>query len=280
VALAGGLLPVQVTALRHLYTDPAYRRDDYRGIAAQIEAEARADDAVLLSAPNQWEVFTYYYQGPASVHPAPYRPTEDEAADWVAEILASHDRLFVLYWGDQESDPERHVEHALARQAYKAGEAWITSVRVARYGSGPQTVRPDTDVGLSFGEAIGLRGFTLPDDPVRPGAIVPLTLFWQAEAHPVQRYKVFIHVLDADGRLVAQTDREPVGGLAPTDRWAAGEAIIDRYGVSLPADVVPGAYRVTAGLYDFSGARLRVTRPDGTQRDHVVLGTLKVRPPQ
>ncbi len=280
VGLLGGLLPVQITALRHLYTDPAYRRDDYRGLAAQIEAEAAAADAVLLSAPNQWEVFTYYYRGPAPVYPAPYRPTEREAEAWVAEILPSHDRLFVLYWGDRESDPERHIERALARQAYKAGETWITSVRYARYGTGPGTSEPQTEAALSFGGMIELSGFTLPDVPVRPGSIAPLTLFWRADAGPDRRFKVFVHVLDAEGRLVAQTDREPVGGLMPTDRWAPGTVVTDRYGVSLPVDMPPGAYTVVAGLYDFLGARLSAARADGTRSDHGTLGTLRVGPPQ
>jgi hypothetical protein len=280
VGILGGLLPVQVTALRHLYTDPAYRRDDYRGIAAQIELQATPEDAILLSAPNQWEVLTYYYQGPAQVDPAPYRPTEEEAEAWVREIVASHDRLFVLYWGDQESDPERLVERALARQAYKAEEIWITSVRYARYGTGPGTSMPRTDAALSFGASIELTGFALPDAPVAPGSIAPLTLFWRADAALDQRFKVFVHVLDAEGRLVAQTDREPVGGLKPTDRWGPGEVVIDRYGVSLPGDIPPGAYTVTAGLYDFLGNRLSVTMPDGTRGDRATLGALTVGPPR
>lgn len=278
--LLAGLLPVQITALRHLYTDPAYRRDDYRGIAARIEAKGTPEDAVLLSAPNQWEVFTYYYHGPAQVYPAPYRPTAGEAEEWVAEIVASHDRLLVLYWGDQESDPERHIERALAQRAYKANETWITSVRYARYGTGPRTSAPRIGTAHSFGEAIELQGFSLPDAPIRAGSIVPLTLFWRPEATPDQRYKVFVHILDADARLVAQTDREPVGGLDPTDRWEPGETVVDRYGVSLPEDVKPGTYTVLAGLYDFSGNRLSVTPPDGTSDDHVTLGSVTVRPPQ
>jgi mannosyltransferase len=280
VAFLAGLLPVQITALDNLYTDPAYRRDDYRAIAARIEAEVTPDDAIVLSAPNQWEVFTYYYKGTAPVHPAPYRPSEGEAEAWIAEIVAAHDRLFVLYWGDQESDPERHIERALARQAYKAGETWITSVRYARYGTGPLASTPGTEVSRSFGPAIDLRGFTLPDEAVRGGTIVPLTLFWHPETTPDRRLKVFVHILDADRRLVAQTDREPVGGLYPTDRWQPDEVVVDRYGISLPADAPPGTYTVIAGLYDFSGERLRVTGPDGAHRDHATLGTLTVRPPQ
>ena len=39
------------------YFDPALARDDYRGLVAAIERDARPTDAVLLSAPNQIEIF-------------------------------------------------------------------------------------------------------------------------------------------------------------------------------------------------------------------------------
>ena len=60
-------------SLRNLYFDPAYSREDYRQIAADIVETVRSGDAVILNAPNQWEVFTYYYPD-RDVHPAPYRP--------------------------------------------------------------------------------------------------------------------------------------------------------------------------------------------------------------
>ncbi len=100
-ALLGGLLLVQIRSLHHLYNDPAYSRDDYRGIAQRLRDEGRAGDAILLSAPNQWEVFTYYYRAEQGdtldVYPAPYRPTTAEAETWVEDSLLPTDaRLFVL----------------------------------------------------------------------------------------------------------------------------------------------------------------------------------------
>ena len=134
--------PAQVTALQHLYNDPAYARDDYRGIAAFIEMAAQPGDAVLLNAPNQWEVFTYYYRGDLPVYTGPYRPDRLEAAAWVADIVVKHSQLFALYWGDTEADPGRFIETALAQQAYKANEMWVSSVRLVRYGTGPKTAAP------------------------------------------------------------------------------------------------------------------------------------------
>ena len=70
-----------VQSLSNLYFDPAYARDDYRGIAQRIQKNARAGDAILLNAPNQWETFTYYHRDDSNVFPlARVRPVTAESA--------------------------------------------------------------------------------------------------------------------------------------------------------------------------------------------------------
>lgn len=53
-----------VPPLRNLCFDARYARDDHRQIAADMTTQAQSGDAVLLNAPNQWEVFTYYSHTP------------------------------------------------------------------------------------------------------------------------------------------------------------------------------------------------------------------------
>ncbi len=272
--LAALLLP-QTQALRYLYNDPAYRRDDYRSVAALIAAEGRPGDAIALDAPNQWEVFTYYYRGPLEVFPAPYHPNEAEVRTWLSTLLNGHNRLFVLYWGDQESDPERYIERGLAERAYKASEQWITSLRLARYGIAPLPESPTQRFDAHFGEAIILDGATLVGEHFHTGDIIPISLFWHAEEAPTERYKLFVHLLNSEGQLVAQYDAEPVGGFRPTHHWHAGEQILDRCGVIIPSELPPGRYTVRIGLYTFQGERLPVTWDDGTG-DGLVIGTVEI----
>ena len=279
-ALLLALLWTQVTSLRHLYTDPAYARDDYRGLAARIAAEACPGDAILLSAPNQWEVFTYYYRGPLPVYPAPYRPSSPEATAWVDEIVAKHTRLFILFWGDAESDPERMIEPYLSQHAYKAADTWVSTVRLAIYGTAALPDAPTTSLDARLGDVIALEGYALPEIAFASGDVVPLTLFWRAEATPAERYKVFVHLLDADGTLVAQTDAEPGGGFALTSLWQPGEQIVDRYGVLVPPDSAPGEYRLLVGMYGFSGERLPVMLHGQPAGDALPLTTLTVTSPQ
>jgi mannosyltransferase len=285
-----GLLPALGQSLHHLISDPAYQRDDYRGIAALIREEGRGGDAILLNAPNQWEVFTYYYRDPAGdrlpVYPAPYRPTSTEAERWVDDILETHSggRLFVLYWGDVESDPERHIERLLAQRAFKARDEWITSVRLALYGTSQQADEPSVEVEALLGdgrqaESVKLVGAHLPPSPWQPGDVLPLTLFWRAEQPVEAPLKVFIHLVDDRGCLVAQTDMEPQAGFFPTWAWSPGELVIDRYGVLLPTDLGPGTYRLHVGMYHTSGERLPITVAGAPAGDTLILAQVRVGPP-
>ncbi len=266
-------------SLRNLYFNPAYARDDYRGIAADIAALGRPGDGVILNAPNQWEVFTYYYRGDLPLYPAPYHPTPEQVAAWLAPILSSHRRLFVLYWGDLEADPERRMENMLADGAYPAWGRWYGRVRVALYGLGPLPGEPQVTVRARFGPEIHLHGYALGKGPFAPGDVVPVTLFWEADAPP-GRYKVFLHLLDEGGNLVAQNDAEPRGDLSPTFIWSVGEVVTDRHGVYLPPDLPPGRYRLKAGMYRVdTGERLPLSLDGAPAGDSLELGAVVVSSP-
>ena len=276
--LLGALWPAQLLSLHNLYFDPQYARDDYRGIAAQIAAHSAPEDAIILSAPNQWEVFTYYYQGPLTVYPAPYHPTQEVADAWTDELLsATHSQLFVLYWGDAESDPQQRLERNLAQRAYKIQEQWISDIRLAQYGTAALPTTPDEEITAQFGQDIQLTGYSLAGrSTLTPGEVIPLTLFWRSKRSLDERYKVFVHLSGSDGLPLAQADAEPVGGLHSTDNWEAGELIIDRHGILLPPDISPGTYTVKAGLYRLSGERLPVTIAGEASGDMVTLQKLEI----
>jgi 4-amino-4-deoxy-L-arabinose transferase-like glycosyltransferase len=95
-----------------------------------------------------------------------------------------------------------------------------------------------------------LVGYDLPSDPVRPGSTLELTLHWKAIATAERSFKVFAHVLNREGVLVAQQDSEPCQGACPTDSWVAGEYLRDVYSIVLPAGLAPGGYQLEIGMYD------------------------------
>ena len=271
------------TSLQNYYFDPQYARDDYRGIAQYISALEKNGDAVLLNAPNQWEIFTYYYKGDAPVYPLPRSRPLDEAqtADELTEIVAEHDRLFAVLWAVDESDPGRFVEGWLAERAYKALDTWYGNVRLAIYAmptAPPREIQNPLDARL--GDEITLLGYNLLTREVEAGDILPLTLFLQALAQPQERYKVFVHVLDEAGHIVGQWDGEPGDGMNITTSWQPGETVADNYGVLVRPGTPPGQYRIEVGMYSaVSGQRLAVSEGGQASGDHLVLDSIEVLRP-
>jgi len=114
----------------------------------------------------------------------------------------------------------------------------------------------DRPATADFGGQIELLGY---DTARQPGELA-VTLHWRALRPPAQDYAVFVHLLDAEGRIVAQHDGQPQNGAYPTSVWDTGEVVADEHVLDLPADLPAGSYRLRVGCYlPGSGDRLPVT---------------------
>jgi hypothetical protein len=145
------------------------------------------------------------------------------------------------------------------------------SARVSRYANAQ--LQNDFTVSARFENGIALIGARLSQLALRAGDPVCAELTWRAERTPANEYSVFVHLLDAAGNVVAQSDTTPGSGFAPTTTWPPSQPIIDRHGLILPPELAPGEYRLTAGLYDRAGARLKTTERDA---DFVLLSIVMV----
>jgi uncharacterized membrane protein len=257
-------------SLANLYYDPTYARADYRGMAQRIAQDNHPNAGIILTAPNQWEVFTYYHREGAPVYPLPKgQPDPAILEPELSQIAAKHDRLYAIFWGEAQRDPQRVIETWLEQHTFKAAEEWIGDVRFVVYAVPKEPLGTmANEVEVSFGDQLTLQGYTLPSQELAPGEILQLTLFWRADQALAERYKVFLHLVDEEGSLVAQSDSEPAGGLAPTNSWSAGQTVIDNHGLLLPPTLKPGEYTLLMGLYDISDptARLAVLL-DGAAQD-------------
>ena len=101
-----------------------------------------------------------------------------------------------------------------------------------------------------------------------------VTLYWQSVAPPRANYSVFVHVLDADGRTIAQQDAVPGAGkgFPPLD-WSPDDIVADDWMVQMP----PSSgrhYRLRVGMYDYTtGQRLSVSDGPIPIGDFIVLPT-------
>lgn len=212
-----------------------------------------------------------------------HAPLDPEVArERLETLVKQHGRLFVLFGDTHASDPTGFVEEWLNRYAYRADDRWVGDLRLVIYGTGawPPAQEPNRVWEVLLGEEIELVGSELDVERRVSGDIVPLSLFWRAQRPVEGDLKVFVHMLDVQGRLVAQRDSEPLGGLRPTSTWSAGERLVDRYGILLPDGLPSGEYQLVVGMYDpTTGDRLPATAPGlVVSGDHVRVGTVHVGP--
>ncbi|MCA9974783.1 MAG: hypothetical protein KC413_03500, partial [Anaerolineales bacterium] len=216
----------------------------------------------------EWELGRYAAAQPAAAT-LYFTPTQEEMATFYF-ALADPQRLH-SYSGGQGLIPageEGETAVYLLRSSAKAALAelqtyfptgtvqvvndeFVDAPRLSFWGeagaSGEAGVSAET--AISFADAITLRGWSLAAD----ADTLSVTMGWQAAAAMMADYTAFVHVLDAQGNLVAQLDRQPNG--YPTHDWRAGEIVVDRYVVPLPAALPPGAYTVETGFYELATLR-------------------------
>ncbi len=119
--------------------------------------------------------------------------------------------------------------------AFALGSVWLAAPQPR---SAPAAI-------ATIAESISLRQARLDGDTLR--------LLWRTD-QPIERdLSVFVHLLDAQGQLVAQADGVPYNGLYPLPNWRPGQFITD----DRPLDVTGRPVAIVIGLYDpATGERL------------------------
>jgi hypothetical protein len=124
----------------------------------------------------------------------------------------------------------------------------------------PERIFSPPPVELALNEAFGdlatLLGVNFTPAPalLRPSEPLDLTLVWRAERETATDYHVFVHLIDADGDILTQSDGEPAEWTRPTTGWLPGEIILDHHSLALPAGTV-GPLWLRVGLYDAEGGQ-------------------------
>ncbi len=202
------------------------------------EAQSVAD-LVQAMRSRGWRFFIYDRETGATVFPALQSLLSPETRPaGLAPIYFPDDRQFVIYRLDKDANDcppiGAHFEGGITLECYEA--------------------HVSQDVPASSGRRIGVY------------------LSWETESRLEASFKVFVHLLNAEGQLVAQDDSVPVLWTYPTNEWKTGEVVVDFHQFSLDASLPPGVYTLQVGMYDpDSGVRVAVGGDD-----HVVLTEIAV----
>jgi hypothetical protein len=124
----------------------------------------------------------------------------------------------------------------------------------------PAVTLPPRAAVADFGP-LRLIQATSPAVQVRPGDSIPVSLRWQAASvYQPAPYVVVVQLLDQHGNVVAGLEEEPLAGRYPTTGWQAGELVLDRHRLAVPAGLAPGTYALITGVYRASDrVRLRTS---------------------
>jgi len=102
--------------------------------------------------------------------------------------------------------------------------------------------------GLRFENALTFVGYArVPSGRVRAGEKLRLVAEWRADEKSQKNYIVLARVMDTQGHVWAEDDRQPI---ISTELWSMGDIVRDEYDLSLPSFMPPGEYRFSLGVWD------------------------------
>jgi 4-amino-4-deoxy-L-arabinose transferase-like glycosyltransferase len=142
----------------------------------------------------------------------------------------------------------------------------LRGIPILDAGDLPTSERESTYV---IDQAIGLNRVIVstpaPDD-------MTVTLVWQSLQPVTYDATVFVHLLEANGDLLAQVDRQPLDGQFPTSYWLPDQVITDTIRLSPLNDHYDTSTTLTVGMYTWPSLdRLPVLDSPGTlQPDNVI----------
>ena len=178
-------------------------------------------------------------------------PIDDRypADGWMeGEVLADRIR-----WSIPREQPAGDYQLVLSIGEREVQLGALTITGVARIFEPPEVAQ---QVGADFGGQVALYGVTTEHG----SDTLSVRLVWQALEAPPRDYKVFVHLVDANGVILAQRDAMPQADTYPTRLWLPSEFVPDTYYLPL----LEGAVSLRIGLYaPEDGTRLSVIDRDG-----------------
>ena len=257
-------------ALANYYFDPTYAKaPNWRALMQYIKDHREEGDLIIQ---NFTEMSPYYYRGTMQVLTVPKdfwaRPNDEKN---LRQFSQDYDRLWFIPAAPAQWDPDQFVETFLSYHTERVAEIPIDIFRLQLYWTPrkflPQMTRVDAHIGAA--KLVGYRAQGTRD--------LHLALYWQTDARIEKSWTVFAHVIDAQGRVIAQHDGVPSFGRYPTTAWQPGELIVDVHTIRVEAP--PDTYTVVIGMYDAASLiRAPVFDAHGARvpNDQILLTTITI----
>ncbi|MHB9033511.1 MAG: hypothetical protein ACYC6L_10730, partial [Anaerolineae bacterium] len=176
-------------------------------------------------------------------------------------VLPDLQRSWVYHYvgvGKQESIDSIQ---APLRAAQKVILTDYTSADIRLYEAGALAQTNQTAINDYQGEFADSLAVTDISGQVDNTSII-IELHWLDLAQVSQDVTVFLHLVNAQGQLVAQADGYPLMGMSRIMQWQPGDNWRDMRILPLPGNLTPGRYLVKVGIYPTAGGP-RLSAVDG-----------------
>ncbi|MBI5035490.1 MAG: DUF2079 domain-containing protein [Chloroflexi bacterium] len=233
-----------------------YVIDSHALLGNQLMAQI-PNDAVVI-AQNE---FLAQLSNRRQVYEIPVIPDYRQADYILADAKAQWYRVHQGYWETQRS--LGYFETLVDQDGY-----WLGRRRSPYY---PREIQ--------FGDSITFLGHTLPTTgTIQGGMTLRPIVSWRSDQSLDERYGVTVRVVDLQGHVWSEEDREPDDGEMPTSEWQVGKSIGDQYTLKLPVTIPSGEYRFAVALHPINDDNYLAVRDEhgqalGTQ---FVFGTFHV----
>ncbi len=138
----------------------------------------------------------------------------------------------------------------------------------------PDHLRHPIDLPVNFGDVMEFVGHDRSAETI--GETLEVVLYWRLLRRPERHYSIFAHLLDAQGQIVGEYDRNAY----PTSFWweSGGEILLSYFPLQVKPGTPPGEYQLEFGVYHQpTGERLPIYQNGEMVADRLLLRPVKVR---
>ena len=144
---------------------------------------------------------------------------------------------------------------------------------------------PDRPIGARFAGGMELIGVDFPNGAtLEVDKPLNLILYWTAQEPIAKDYTLFLHLADAEDRLLYQFDGVPLQGRHPTRQWVPGQVFANPLAITVDAPIESGMATLSMGFYPINDRAQRQQVYDAAGNpvgDRLALATVRVtdKPP-
>jgi hypothetical protein len=262
-------------AFSSIYQPLAGPEEDLRPIAQFVQTWSQPDDVMIVSYIWQEGALRLYAPGHRSYVVGTFE--KDAPAEGRARaLLGTHPRAWLLTYKIPLQTPVYPGPFWFESNAARALVKEQGNNRLVLYLA---PCAADTQPGreLTFTDGVKIRLSSLPAK-VAAGTVPGFATTWSVDAPLQRRLSLYMHVVDASQKLVAQQDGEPVNFLLPISKMEPGRQYQDCRALALWPDTQPGRYQVLVGVYDAETKQQLMPTNAGSGAIEYSLGELEITP--